>query len=132
MNAPILRPREPVILAEDFDRLVSWYCDVLGFQIRRKFTDGMHYANLEIDTGVELGIGLASEMQVSPGNRAAATTILQFEADDVPGFLKLVAGKGGTVQFGPAFNEEDGFWFGAFSDPEGNRCWVVDAKCPRE
>ncbi|MDP7028618.1 MAG: hypothetical protein QF733_00165 [Phycisphaerales bacterium] len=72
-----LRPREPVILAEDFKRLVDWYRDVLGFRVRRIFDDGFHYANLETDSGIELGIGLASEMKVLPGDHAAASVVLQ-------------------------------------------------------
>ncbi len=125
-----LQPREPVVLVEDFGRLVAWYRDVLGFRVRRTFEDGMHYANLETESGIELGIALASEVQTEPGDRAGATVILQFEVHDVRGLLNHVATKGGTVTFGPHFNEQDGFWFGAFADPEGNRSWVVDGACP--
>ena len=125
-----LRPREPVVLAEDFHGLVAWYRDVLGFRVRRVFEDGLHYANLETAAGIELGIGLASEVQTEPGDRAAATVILQFEAEDVQALLEHIDANGGSVTFGPSFNAEDGFWFGAFADPEGNRSWVVDGACP--
>jgi len=131
MSQPTLRPRETVILADDFDRLVDWYRDVLGFRVRRRFEDGMHYANLETDSGIEVGIGLASEMQVTPVDRSSNTVLLQFEAEDVQGLLDRIAEGGGTVQFGPSFNAEDEFWFGAFADPEGNPCWVVGPTCPR-
>ena len=37
-----IRPREIVILAEDFDRLVAWYRDVLVFDVVRLFDDQFH------------------------------------------------------------------------------------------
>ena len=131
MSKPIIRPREHVILAEDFDRVVAWYRDILGFQIRRLFDEGIHYANLETDTGIELGIALASEVDVEPGDRSRNTVVLQFETDDVGGLLDHVAANAGTVVFGPAFNESDGFSYGAFADVEGNQCWLVSAACPK-
>jgi predicted enzyme related to lactoylglutathione lyase len=130
MKVPKLNPRETVILADDFDTLVAWYRDVLGFRVSKLFEDGLHYANLETASGIRIGIGVAGEMQVEPGDRATNTVLLQFEVDDVAALLTHVAASGGLVQHGPAFNEADGFWFGAFSDPEGNPCWVVDAACP--
>lgn len=30
----------------------------------------------------------------------------------------------------PDFDKGGGFWFGSFSDPEGNPSWVVDKNCP--
>ncbi len=41
-----IRPRESVILATDFAKLVDWYRDVLGFQVVKLFEDDFHYCNL--------------------------------------------------------------------------------------
>ncbi len=125
-----LRPRESVILAADFAALVAWYRDVLGFAVIRKFEDGYHYCNLETASGIRIGIGVAEEMGVAPDDRSRNTVILQFEVDDVAALFDHLAGNGGTVLFGPTFSEADRFWFGAFADPEGNPCWVVDGNCP--
>ena len=130
MSTTELRPRETVILAEDFDVLVAWYRDVLGFEVVQLFEDGMHYANLKTASGIRIGIGLAGEVQVEPRDRAANTVVLQFEVDDVPELLIHIGNHGGVVQHGPTFNKEEGFWFGAFADPEGNPIWLVDAACP--
>jgi predicted enzyme related to lactoylglutathione lyase len=130
MKVPELNPRETVILAEDFDVLVAWYRDVLGFEVAQLFEDGMHYANLNTASGIRIGIGLAAEVQVEPRDRGANTVVLQFEVDDVAALLSHVGSHGGMVQHGPTFNQEEGFWFGAFADPEGNPIWVVDAACP--
>jgi predicted enzyme related to lactoylglutathione lyase len=129
MKVPKLNPRETVILADDFDTLVAWYRDVLGFRVSKLFEDGPHYANLETVSGIRIGIGVAGEMQVEPGDRATNTVLMQFEVDDVASLLSHVAACGGRVEHGPTFSEADGFWFGAFADPEGNPCWVVDAAC---
>lgn len=64
-----LRPRETVILATDFSRLVDWYRDVLGFTVVKLFEDDFHFCNLETPTGIRIGIGDAKEMGVVPGDR---------------------------------------------------------------
>ncbi|MBL1216035.1 MAG: hypothetical protein D8M59_00905 [Planctomycetes bacterium] len=131
MAPPDLRPRETVILASDFQALMAWYRDVIGMTVTNLWEqEGMHYCNLESPGGIRIGIALASEMKVEPGDRSRNTVILQFEADDVQEFLALVEKHGATVDHGPIYNEKHDFWAGAFCDPEGNPCWVVDANCP--
>jgi len=130
MTTPDLKPRETVILADDFHAMVGWYRDVLGFSVSRLFENGVHFANLETASGIRIGIGMAKEVDVEPGDRSGNTVLMQFEVDDVASLLSHVAACGGRVDHGPAFSEADGFWFGAFADPEGNPCWVVDAACP--
>ena len=56
--------------------------------------------------------------------------VLQFEVDDIGNFFGLLQEAGATVTKGPSFDKKAGFWFGGFSDPEGNPCWVVDKNCP--
>lgn len=125
-----LRPREAVVLATDFPAMVTWYHDVLGFEVTQLFEGDFHYGNLETKSGIKLGIGVASEVGVTPHERRSNTVVLQFEVDDVRAFFRHVEEKGGKVLEGPTRNEADGFWFGSFADPEGNPFWVVDGNCP--
>lgn len=125
-----IRPRETVILATDFSALYTWYRDVLGFTVVRLFEDGFHYCNLESSSGIRIGIGDATEMGVAPGDRSRNTVILQFEVDDVQRFFAHLASAGAAIVSGPTQDKNEGFWFGSFSDPEGNPCWVVDRNCP--
>ena len=56
--------------------------------------------------------------------------VLQFEVDDLPAFIESFKERGGTVIFGPSFDKDDGFWYGAIADLEGNQIWLVDKNCP--
>ena len=125
-----IRPRETVILATDFSALVAWYRDVLGFTVVSTFEDAFHYYYLETPTGIKIGIASAQEMEVVPGDRSSNTVILQFEVDDLHAFFADLKRAGGTATFGPTQDKQGGFWFGGFSDPEGNPIWVVDKNCP--
>ncbi len=71
-----IRGRETVVLADDYDGLVKWYRDVLGFRVIRLFDDGFHYCNLETASGIKVGIALASEMGVISTDRGAQRVIL--------------------------------------------------------
>ena len=125
-----LRPRESVILVEDFDSMVLWYQDTLGFTVKKRFDEGFHYCNLENDAGIKFGIALASEMQVSPKDRPQNSVVLQFEVDDVQAFLQHIEGQGGSITGEASYDSNDKFWFGSFADPEGNPFWIVDGNCP--
>lgn len=124
-----IRPREVVILAADPPALVAWYRDTLGFEVTRAFEE-LQYTNLATASGLKIGIGSASGMGIAPGDRSQNTVVLQVEVDDVRAFLARVGEEGGAVTFGPNHEPNDDFWFGAFTDPEGNPVWVVDGKCP--
>jgi predicted enzyme related to lactoylglutathione lyase len=125
-----LDPRESVILAEDFRAVVDWYQRVLGFKVTRLVESDYHYCNLENESGIRLGIAAAKEMGVNPIDRKSNTVVLQFQVADVQGFLENVREKGGDITFGPSLDKKEGFWFGGFSDLEGNPFWVVDENCP--
>ena len=125
-----IRPREVVILASDFTNLVAWYQETLGFIVTGLFKEGYHYCNLETPSGCNVGIADAEEMGVVPKDRSLNTVILQLEVDDVPAFLEHIRSAGASVTLGPTRDEKGGFWYGGFSDPEGNPCWVVDKNCP--
>ena len=125
-----IRPRETVILATDFEALVAWYRDGLGFAITDLFEDDYHYCTLETPSGIKIGIASAAEMEVEPTDRSLNTVVLQFEVDDLKEFFAHLEQVGGAITFGPSFDKNGEFWFGGFSDPEGNPCWVVDKNCP--
>ena len=125
-----LKPREAVILVEDFDLMINWYCEVLGFKVTKRFEDGFHYCNLESEARIKLGLALASEMQIELADRSKNSIVLQFEVDEVKAFLKYISEEGGSITGEASFNAKDNFWFGSFADPEGNSFWVVDAHCP--
>jgi predicted enzyme related to lactoylglutathione lyase len=125
-----IRPRETVVLASDFSKLVEWYRDVLGFKVVKRFEEAYHYCNLETSSGIRIGIASAEEMGVKALDRAVNTVVLQFEVDDLKEFFPGLKAAGGVVTFGPNFDKKDEFWFGGFSDPEGNPFWVVDKNCP--
>ncbi len=125
-----IRPRETVILADDWSTLVEWYVTALGFRETRRFEDDYHYANLENAAGIQIGIGDAKEMGITAPDRSQNSVILQFEVENVADFFAHVTAHGGEVTFGPSFEEKGKFWFGGFRDPEGNPLWVVDSHCP--
>ena len=125
-----IRPRETVILASDFAMLVAWYRDVLGFTVTNLFDEDFHYCNLETSSGIKLGIGDMREMGVEPIDHSRNTVVLQFEVDDVHELFAQLQEAGATITNGPSFDKKGEFWFGAFADPEGNPCWVVDKNCP--
>ncbi len=130
MTTPKLKPRETVILVDDFHLMVEWYRDVLGFKVTKLIDEGMHFGNLETDSGIRIGIGVAKEVHVELGDGCSNAVLLQFEAEDVALLLAHVDACGGRIEHGPDFNQAKGFWYGAFADPEGNPCWVVDSACP--
>ena len=125
-----VKPRETIILVEDFDAQIKWYCDVLDFKVVKVFDVEFHYCNLENSAGIKIAIGLASEMQVELQDRAKNSVFIQFEVEDVKAFLEFVDANGGVITGPAAFSEKDNFWFGSFADPEGNSHWIVDSNCP--
>lgn len=125
-----IRPREVVILAHHPAQLVDWYRDTLGFEIVQQFDEDYHYTYMQTSTGIKIGIGSAAEMGVAAPPRNQNTVLLQFEVDDVPAFFTHLETKGSVVSFGPSFDPKGQFWFGGFTDLEGNPIWVVDRNCP--
>jgi uncharacterized glyoxalase superfamily protein PhnB len=85
---------------------------------------------METDSGIKIGIASAKEMDMVPGKRANNTVVLQIEVDDLKELYTHMKEHGVTELNGPFFDKKNGFWFGGFSDVEGNPCWVVDKNCP--
>ena len=61
-----LKPREPVILAQDFYALKDWYTTVLGFECIAIVDD--RYANLIHSNGIAIGIADAAQMSCTTPN----------------------------------------------------------------
>jgi predicted enzyme related to lactoylglutathione lyase len=125
-----LARRELVILAKDYDAMVAWYVNVLGFRVTRTFDDGYRYSNLKTESGIRIGIAPAAEMGVALGDPANNAVLLQVGVPDVRVFFEHLREAGGDTTFGPSFDEAGQFWYGGFTDLEGNPIWVVDANCP--
>ena len=125
----IIGPREPVIMAENWNAMVEWYERVLGFKQTYRVEDEYHYCNLETESGVKIGIADAQEMNVTIRQRSSNTVLLQFDVPDVKEFFEHIKTNGGTAVFGPSFDEVGKFWFGGIEDLEGNPIWIVDENC---
>ena len=125
MSAGGLRLLNTVLLAEDYERLRDWWIEVVGLEVLQEWTDAYHYAELGADGHLIVGIADAKEMEtVLPTPRANAA-IAQLRVPDVQAFFADLKEKGADIQFGPSFEEGEGFWYGGFSDGEGNAVWVV-------
>ena len=128
-------PRETVIVAKNYQSLIDWYINNLNFKIINNFPD-IKYCYLETDSGIKIGIADMEELiKSTPANkplskRVMNTVILQICTNDLQSLFKKIKNNGGSVLFGPSYDEGDKFWFGSFTDIEGNEIWVVDENCP--
>ena len=134
MDIKIL-PRETVVVAKNYQSLIDWYINNLNFKIINNFPD-IKYCYLETDSGIKIGITDMEELiKSTPANkplskRVMNTVILQICTNDLKSLFKKIKNNGGSVLFGPSYDEGDKFWFGSFTDIEGNEIWVVDENCP--
>jgi predicted enzyme related to lactoylglutathione lyase len=122
----MLRFLNCVVLADDYVAVRDFWIG-LGLEIDREWPH-LPYADLALDGQVVLGISPMGAMDFEPPTPRANTTFPQFVADDVEGFLQLVVERGGSIVFGPSFADDGGYWYGSFSDIEGNPAWVVSPK----
>jgi len=131
MNEKIeINPREIVILAENFHSLVNWYKDILNFKETDLYEDEYSYCNLQTESGIKIGFADMKEMGVKNPNRRNNTIILQIEVNDVNSLFNYLKEQNGSILFGPSFNEKENFWYGSFTDLEGNEIGVVDKNFP--
>ena len=115
-----------VVMAEDYAKLRDWYVEALDLEVQEEWTENYHYAELVRDGRLVIGIADAKEMNVEPGERKRQAVVAQFKVDDVKAFLAKVKEAGGDVPFGPSHDQVEDFWFGGFTDIEGNPSWVVE------
>lgn len=125
MSAKDLRLLNAVLLAEDYERLRDWWIDVVGLTLMQEWTEDYHYAELGCEGHLVIGVADAKEMKAAPPSPRANAVVAQLRVADVAAFLEQVRTGGGTIEFGPSYEEGEGFWYGAFRDGEGNSVWVV-------
>jgi predicted enzyme related to lactoylglutathione lyase len=125
-----IRPREPVVFAEDFVKLYKWYMNAFDLNVTLLEEEKYHYCHLENDQGFKIGIADAAEMGVKPQDRMNNSVVIQIQVEDLKEFFAHVENHEGCVNFGPSFDKSGGFWFGGIADIEGNPIWVVDQNCP--
>lgn len=114
-----------VLLAEDYPKLVNWYIKALGLEIQEEWTENYHYAELSYDKQLVVGITPAKEVDMNPPKPRNNAAIMQLAVSDIQAFLNRIAEHGGTLIFGPSFEESEGFYYGAVNDIEGNQIWVI-------
>lgn len=120
-----------VVQAEDYQKVRDWWIDALELELMGEWTGTYHYAELGRDGKHVVGIASAQEMNVSPSTPRTNAVVPQLSVADVAGLLERVKAKGGEVPFGPSFEQDGGFWYGAFLDIEGNQVWVVSLPAQR-
>ena len=123
-------PRETVLLAKNHQLLIDWYINNLNFKIINNNSD-IKYCNLETDSGIKIGIADMEQMgNENYSKRIMNTVILQICTNDLKKLFKKIKNNGGSVLFGPSYDEGDKYWYGSITDIEGNEIWVVDESCP--
>ena len=123
-------PRETVLLAKNHQLLINWYINNLNFKIINNNSD-IKYCNLETDSGIKIGIADMEQMgNENYSKRIMNTVILQICTNDLKKIFKRIKNNGGSVLFGPSYDEGDKYWYGSVTDIEGNEIWVIDENCP--
>ncbi len=114
-----------VVLAKDYKKLVAWYRKALAMKPKTVVTEGFDWTELA-RPGLRIGITPAKQMGsklVTPRRNAV---ILHLVSRDVRGLMKHVKKAGARTLFGPNYDEKGKYWYGAFTDIEGNPVWVID------
>ena len=123
-------PRETVLVAKNHQSLIDWYINNLNFKIIDNSPD-IKYCYLETDSGIKIGIADMEELgNKNYSKRIMNTVILQICTNDLKSLFKKIKNNGGSVLFGPSYDEGDKYWYGSVTDSEGNEIWVIDENCP--
>ena len=123
-------PRETVLLAKNHKLLINWYVNNLNFRIINN-NSKIKYCNLETDSGIKIGIADMEQMSnENYSKRIMNTVILQISTNALKRLFKRIKNNGGSILFGPSYDEGDKYWYGSVTDIEGNEIWVIDENCP--
>ena len=123
-------PRETVLVAKNYQSLIDWYVNNLNFKIVYNNLD-IKYCSLATDSGIKIGIAdMESLGNESYSKRIMNTVILQIATNDLKKLFKKIKNNGGSILFGPSYDEGDEYWYGSVTDIEGNEIWVIDENCP--
>ena len=129
MDIKIL-PREIVLVAKNHQSLIDWYVDNLNFKIVYNNLD-IKYCSLETDSSIKIEIAdMKSLENENYSKRIMNTIILQIATNDLQKLFKKIKNNGGSILFGPSYDEGDKYWYGSVTDIEGNEIWVIDENCP--
>lgn len=115
-----------VLFAENYQELVKWYQDALGFELVLKEEGEYHYTELGFNKKSIIGLTPAIEVEHTPNKIRNNSAVLQIQVSDIHSLFKNVKEKGGKILFGPSADEKYGFLYGAFADIEGNQVWVIE------
>lgn len=118
----------PVILADDYEKLVNWYREAMPFEIADVISEGYHYTTFKNSENRVLGIADAREMGVEPRERKANTVVYQIIVSDIHALFSTVEERGARILFGPKVDSGSDCWYGGFLDIEGNQVWVTEDK----
>lgn len=118
----------PVVLAEDYEKLIDWYVKTFNLNIQSQTKDGESYTELEYSGKLVVGIAKAEEMGVQPITPRSNTVIIQLAVSDIQTLFDNVRKTGGRILFGPSVDEKGGYVYGGCADIEGNHIWIVEKK----
>lgn len=118
----------PVVLAEDYEKLIDWYVKTFNLNIQSQTKDGESYTELEHSGKLVVGIAKANEMGVQPIAPRSNTVIIQLAVSDIQTLFDNVRKTGGRILFGPSVDEKGGYVYGGCADIEGNHIWIVEKK----
>lgn len=114
-----------VVFAEDFGQLVQWYMDALNLEIIYEERGEYSYTELGYDQQIVVGITPAKEMEHVPTKPRNNSAIMQLSVSDIKATFKQIEEQGGSILFGPTFEERNKFYFGGATDTEGNQIWFI-------
>lgn len=123
-----IRLLNAILLASDYEKLLSWYKQTFNLEIGFSVSDEYHFTELTNDSKFVIAISDAVEMGVTPHAARNNTAIPQLAVSDVADVLEKVSSNGGKVLFGPSYDDKWKLYYGGFSDIEGNQIWVTEEK----
>lgn len=115
-----------VILASDYEMLISWYLKVFNLEIYLQVKEGYDYTELGQSNRLIVGIAKTEEMGLVPTKPRNNSVIIQIAVSSLDKIFDTVSKSGGKVLFGPSIDEKEGFVYGGIADPEGNQIWIVE------
>ena len=125
MNIDLLNP---VVLAEDYEKLIDWYVETFNLNVICQTTEGESYTELEHSGKVVIGIARAHEMGLEPTTPRNNAVIIQLAVSDINSLFDTVRTTGGRILFGPSLDEKGGYVYGGCADIEGNHIWIVEKR----
>jgi uncharacterized protein len=105
------------IPANDFDRAVKFYSNIMDVEMQVSDANGMPYAMFPVQEGV--GGGIVKHEGFTPSDKGPLVYL--NGGDDLNTVLAKVEGAGGKVEMEKTKINDDYGYFAIFHDTEGNR-----------